>query len=434
MYLLYKSIELIASFMPFLLFSYLADSILDKSDHYRKRNFLFFGFLYLTIVIGVAAFVHNLMISVLAMFLCVTMVYIQYDTGIYLNMIFVILFNIADILITNLVITLFGFIDQYDTDLLFMEGNPVRALYVLTITALQMFLVYNLKLFLRKETAFYSKTLFLSALFFIPDFMVVFFLHIVLAYYSSADQVFYLLCLILSLFTFFTSTIGLYLLNLQQREQERLLHQSILEIQLKEQEKQLTETEERFEEFHIYRHDMKHLLLNYSLLLKEGKSEEVQADIRKMLHEPAGFHDHQFTDHRQLNALIHSKYQHCLDHSIDFQSIIRISPFFSDMDLMILLSNALDNAIEAELKEANEDRLIRFELVEKPEHISIILQNRIANSVLKDNPSLKTSKSNPHIHGIGLKSIRSIINKHNGLIDIFEENHFFCLHIIYPNA
>lgn len=434
MYLLYKFIELLASFMPFLLFSYLADSILDKSDQYRKRYFVYFGLLYLLIVIGVAAFVHNLIISVLAMFLSMTMVYIQYNTGIYHNVIFVILFNVADILITNLVITLFGLISLYDTKLLFTEGSPVRALYVLAITAIQMSLVYYLKFYLKKETAFYSKTLFLSALFFIPDFMVVFFLHIVLAYYSSADQVFYLLCLILSLFTFFTSMIGLYLLNLQQREQENLLYQSILEMQLKEQEKQLTETEERFEAFHIYRHDMKHLLLNYSLMLKEGRSEEVQANISKMLHEPAGSHDHQFTDHRQLNALIHSKYQHCLDHSIDFQCNIRISPFFSDMDLMILLSNAMDNAIEAERKEAKEGRLIRFELVEQPEHISIILQNRTANSVLKDNPSLKTSKSNPQIHGIGLKSIRSIVNKHNGLMDIFEENHFFCLHIIYPIA
>lgn len=386
------------------------------------------------IVVGADGYVHNVLISILGMFICMIMVYVQYDTRISVNIISVVLFNVADILITNLVITLFGLTGFYSTDQLFSEGNPVRALYVLAISAIQVVLVYYLSLSFRKEMIVYRKTLFLSALFFVPDFLVVFFLHIILAYHEIESQIFYLICLILALFTFFTSFVGLYLLNLQQREQEGILQRSLMEIQLREQATQLRETEERFEAFQIYRHDMKHLLLNYSLLLEDGKAEEVKSDISKMLQETMGALEHQFTDHRQLNALIHSKYRHCLEQSIDFQCNVRISPFISDMNLMILLANIFDNAIEAETREPLGKRLIRFELIEHQDYLSLILQNYISESVLKRNPGLKTNKSDSQIHGIGLKSIRSILNKKNGMIDVYEENNLFCVHIIYPNA
>lgn len=395
---------------------------------------IFFSILYFAIIVGIDGYIHNILISILGMFICVIMVYVQYDTRISINIISVLLFNVTDILITNLTIILFRLTGFYSTNQLFSEGSPVRLLYTLAISSFQFVLVYYLSLSFRKEILVYKKTLFLSALFFIPDFLVVFFLHIILAYHEITSTIFYLICLILVLCTFFTSFIVLYLLNLQQREQEGLLQRSLMEMQLREQAIQLRETEERFETFQIYRHDMKHLLLNYSLLLEDEKIEVVKEDIRKMLQESMGRLEHQFTDHRQLNALIHSKYRHCVEQSIDFQCNVRISPFLSDIDLMILLANIFDNAIEAEAREPQGKRMIRFELIEHPDYLSLVLQNYISESVLKRNPELKNSKSNFQIHGIGLKSIRAILNKKNGIMDIYEENNLFCVHIIYPST
>ena len=42
----------------------------------------------------------------------------------------------------------------------------------------------------------------------------------------------------------------------------------------------------------------------------------------------------------------------------------------------------------------------------------------------------KTEKPDHANHGIGLQSVRYYVEKNNGLIDFFEENGFFGVHII----
>ena len=37
-------------------------------------------------------------------------------------------------------------------------------------------------------------------------------------------------------------------------------------------------------------------------------------------------------------------------------------------------------------------------------------------------------------HGLGLKSVRMIVSKHNGMIDIYEKDHMFCVHTIFPRT
>lgn len=55
----------------------------------------------------------------------------------------------------------------------------------------------------------------------------------------------------------------------------------------------------------------------------------------------------------------------------------------------------------------------------------IAVKNSIAESVLLNNPDLKTDKQNKSEHGFGIKSIKQIADKYDGSIEFNEENGVF---------
>ena len=98
---------------------------------------------------------------------------------------------------------------------------------------------------------------------------------------------------------------------------------------------------------------------------------------------------------------------------------------------MVALSNLIDNAIEAELKIPEQYRGISVEVIQNENKISILIKNTITSSVLIPNPKLTTTKEKDGVHGIGLKNVKRIVSSQEGLIDFFEENGNFCVHIFY---
>ena len=99
---------------------------------------------------------------------------------------------------------------------------------------------------------------------------------------------------------------------------------------------------------------------------------------------------------------------------------------------MILILNLLDNAIEASSKEPAGNRLIRFEIIQTEQNISIVSQNRISSSVLEHNPDLLSKKPHSCEHGLGLKSISLLTEQYHGMLDIYEEQNLFCVHVLLP--
>ena len=54
-----------------------------------------------------------------------------------------------------------------------------------------------------------------------------------------------------------------------------------------------------------------------------------------------------------------------------------------------------------------------------------MVKNRIARSVLDENPKLKTGKKDKSSHGYGIRSIRNIAQKYKGSVNFLEENGCF---------
>ncbi len=58
------------------------------------------------------------------------------------------------------------------------------------------------------------------------------------------------------------------------------------------------------------------------------------------------------------------------------------------------------------------------------------MMNSVDVSVLKNNKTLQTTKSDKAVHGFGTKNIQKIVDKHNGIVNYFEENGYFGCQIL----
>lgn len=102
-----------------------------------------------------------------------------------------------------------------------------------------------------------------------------------------------------------------------------------------------------------------------------------------------------------------------------------------DIDLNIVFSNALDNAIEACKKlPQGIDRFITIDSYVKNDHLVLVMKNPFDGIVKRAGEELKTTKMDSGRHGIGMGNMKRVIEKHDGHITTDIEDNMFILSII----
>ena len=248
----------------------------------------------------------------------------------------------------------------------------------------------------------------------------------------ALPKTFQLLLIALNLMLFIVNLLILYLLKQMNFQHQYQMENSILRTQLKEQEQRIQEVENSNQQIRSLRHDMKNYLFGYSQLLKEGKTQTVLADIEKKLQLKLYSDLCVYTDNSLINSLLNVKAMLCEEHHIDCRFQIQNIGNTDSLEFAVLMSNIIDNAIEAELKETEASRQIWVFLFAENNNFHLVVRNYIHTSVLENNPSLLTTKSSPFEHGLGLYGVSRLVKENNGLFTIVEEDDFFVVQICYP--
>lgn len=97
-----------------------------------------------------------------------------------------------------------------------------------------------------------------------------------------------------------------------------------------------------------------------------------------------------------------------------------------DIELCTLLANTLDNAIEASIKITDvRKRRISLKVRCMNGNLSCEIMNAKNNRIIEKNGLFETDKSDRCSHGQGLRSVKQIVNKHNGEIKIEHTENIF---------
>lgn len=81
-------------------------------------------------------------------------------------------------------------------------------------------------------------------------------------------------------------------------------------------------------------------------------------------------------------------------------------------DLVTLLTNPLDNAIEACEKIIN--KTIQFKMVIEDDQLVLSVRNPVSSPVLIKSNTIVTSKKDSVYHGIGLSNVDAVVRKYHG--------------------
>ena len=154
-----------------------------------------------------------------------------------------------------------------------------------------------------------------------------------------------------------------------------------------------------------------------------------EADIDKILGKRLNTNHCVYTENTILNAVICEKMEQCSIKNIKIEVQVNADKDMDSIEYGVVLSNLLDNAIEAEEQEKEENRYICLNIGVEQNMIHLVVSNYISESVLQNNALLETSKKNKQLHGIGLRGVKEFVNNKEGEIEIFEENHMFVVHI-----
>lgn len=173
------------------------------------------------------------------------------------------------------------------------------------------------------------------------------------------------------------------------------------------------------------KHDMKNHMLVLASYLNDGEYEEAKSYTSQILDKLNAIHSYIETDNSLLNYILNQKLETARQNQIQIKAEIENLGFkrMESMDFTALLSNMLDNAIEACMKEKAREMHVTIGL--RRGYEAIIIKNRIGSSVLDSNPGLVTNKEEAASHGMGIGQIKLLVEKNGGICDFYEKEGFF---------
>ena len=139
------------------------------------------------------------------------------------------------------------------------------------------------------------------------------------------------------------------------------------------------------------------------------------------------------TNHVIVNAILNTKYEEMRHKGILF--VMKINDLseltIHDDDLVVLLSNLLNNAIEA--CEQAKEKVVKMKFVIEGNQIILSVKNSIAELPTQVDGKIVTSKTDhPEEHGIGLKNVEEVVEKYNGGYVIDFDNDLFSISMMIP--
>ena len=236
----------------------------------------------------------------------------------------------------------------------------------------------------------------------------------------------YILCsmIALNIITF------IFLLKISQKNREET-EMKLLKLQLRLQEVSMLETDQRYDETTKIRHDIKNYVNCALSLAENGEYERLIEYLREFSEVKIGkIQQYIQTESRVVNAVLNSKLTVAAENNIAIECVVTGElGTVNEMDFGIMLSNLLDNAIEACMKNKGPSRLC-IDISNTAAYLCVKIRNTSEASVFGNNTELKTTKPDRKNHGLGLKSVRDIVNKYSGSINFQQKNDEFSVNII----
>lgn len=203
----------------------------------------------------------------------------------------------------------------------------------------------------------------------------------------------------------------------------------ILEMQWMQSQREIESIHRSEHAVNILRHDMRHFLANISTLIASGETEEAQAYISELIDNTDKAIMRKYSKNEIVNIILSFYERQINNNEINFQYSIRVPEklSFSDVDITAILSNGLENAIQAVLPLEPHGRNIWFDLHMNDSKLLLCIKNTFAEKPEFKNGVPQTREQG---HGFGTQSIQYAVEKLKGNCRFSVEGNLFVLQVI----
>ena len=171
------------------------------------------------------------------------------------------------------------------------------------------------------------------------------------------------------------------------------------------------------------KHDMNNTLSSIYRLIDSGQYDEAKRLCLDCSESIARVYTPINTDNPTLNAILNVEIEKARQSDISFSYTVTDSlDFVSSTDVVSIIGNLCDNAIEYLSTIDKSQRKMSLEITVRNDYRIIVCRNTILSSVLSVNPDMKTTKNDETLHGKGLSILRSVAEKYNGTLSCKEDD------------
>lgn len=191
--------------------------------------------------------------------------------------------------------------------------------------------------------------------------------------------------------------------------------------------------EERYREMI---HNTNHYIKTIGALIQEHDTEaalKIIRDLNIQLEDDATL---LYSDNHVLNAILSDKKSAAGQKQVDMDIYVEPGIKFGailDMDLITILCNLLDNAIEA-AAQCGESGFVRVRFyMENQGNLCVTkITNNYGGKLIKRQHDFISTKKEKGIHGVGLKSARDTTKRNGGCLECYEEDGCFVAVLLLP--
>ena len=213
-----------------------------------------------------------------------------------------------------------------------------------------------------------------------------------------------------------------------------LKEKSIFELEVKNKLQLYESISENIQKQRELSHEFKNQIACMQALCKSRQYADLEDYLEEINEQILHDLDYIDTNHAFINAVLNIKYQEAVDKGIlvicKINDLSRIC--IEASDIVLLLSNLLNNAIEA-CDIFSGEKVIKIKFVHETGNLVLSVKNTY-NGVLNQNGDTfyTTKKHNKESHGIGIKNAIKVIQKYNGYYVIENIADEFLFTVIIP--
>lgn len=190
-----------------------------------------------------------------------------------------------------------------------------------------------------------------------------------------------------------------------------------------------------FEKVRTLKHDMKHHLLYLKSKTEDSIDQsmlEIKASLDALIQETLESDFIEYTQNKKLNRLLNYKLGliNQSDINIDIKTNILQDAHIDESSLYVILGNALDNAISNFDNNKSGNKSISIRIMDDDGNLYIRIANPHTKKLKFKSGLPVTDKSDKILHGLGLKSIKKIVESKRGGFKISATEQEFVLEIL----